>query len=74
MDAGNKLYFGDNLDILRNVERYSVDLMDEQAYGYNYRQEMKDFDRFSLALKTIVGRRLTYYELGGKLHDTSEVV
>jgi hypothetical protein len=35
---------------------------------------MKDFHRFSLALKNIVGRRLTYNELSGKLHDTSEVL
>jgi transposase-like protein len=45
--------------------------LDEQAFRYNNRLEMKDFDRFKLATSQIVGKRITYKELSGKLHDTS---
>ena len=40
--------------------------LDEQAYRFNER-EGKDFGRFRRALTRIVGRRLTYDELTGKL-------
>jgi transposase-like protein len=45
--------------------------LDEQAFRYNNRSEMNDSDRFRLALSQIVGKRLTYKELSGKLHEPS---
>jgi transposase-like protein len=45
--------------------------LDEQAFRFNNRTEMKDADRFTLALSQIVGRRLTYKALTGKLGDES---
>lgn len=43
--------------------------VDEQAFRYNNRQEMDDADRFAAVMSQIVGRRLTYKELTGKLED-----
>jgi transposase-like protein len=40
--------------------------LDEQAYRYNNRKEMNDFDRFKLAMSQIVGKRLTWDVLTGK--------
>jgi transposase-like protein len=40
--------------------------LDEQAFRYNNRKDMKDADRFDLAIRQIVGRRLTWKELTGK--------
>ena len=40
--------------------------LDEQAYRYNNRKEMDDFDRFRLAMSQIVGKRLTWDRLTGK--------
>jgi transposase-like protein len=40
--------------------------LDEQAYRYNNRKEMDDFDRFRLAMTQIVGKRLTWDRLTGK--------
>ena len=40
--------------------------LDEQAYRYNMRK-LRDGDRFVSAIATIVGKRLTYKELTGKL-------
>ncbi|MDQ6651912.1 MAG: IS1595 family transposase [Acidobacteriota bacterium] len=40
--------------------------LDEQAYRYNNRKEMDDFDRFRLAMTQIVGKRLTWNQLTGK--------
>ena len=40
--------------------------IDEQVYRYNNRIGMNDFDRFSLAMKHIVGKRLTWDNLTGK--------
>jgi transposase-like protein len=44
--------------------------LDEQAFRYNNRETdrnpMKDADRFDVAVRQIVGRRLTYKELTGK--------
>ena len=45
---------------------------DEQAFRYNNRLEMKDADRFCLALSGIVGKRITYADLTGKEDETSE--
>jgi transposase-like protein len=43
--------------------------LDEQAYRYNNRREMDDFDRFKLAMSQIVGKRLTWNALTGKTPD-----
>jgi hypothetical protein len=40
--------------------------LDEQAYRYNNREEMNDFDRFRLACSQVVGKRLTWDALTGK--------
>ena len=42
--------------------------LDEQAFRFNNRDEMNDFDRFRLAASQIIGRRLTYAEVSGKTH------
>jgi transposase-like protein len=46
--------------------------LDEQAFRFNNRNDMKDFDRFRLALSQIVGKRLTYKEVSGKTHDSAD--
>jgi len=43
--------------------------LDEQAYRYNNRDGMDDFDRFKLAASQIVGKRLTWDEATGKNHE-----
>src|SRR5271167_3574152 len=43
--------------------------LDEQAYRYNYRKDMNDFDRFKLAASQMVGKRLTWNEATGKNHE-----
>lgn len=45
--------------------------IDEQAFRFNYRKDMTDSDRFHLAVCQIVGKRLTYAELTGKVGQTS---
>jgi hypothetical protein len=49
-----------------HLERY----VDEQVFRYNNRatadNPTNDFDRFSLAMSNIVGKRVTYAELTGK--------
>src|ERR1051325_5872848 len=45
--------------------------IDEQAFRYNYRKELDDSDRFVMAMHNIVGKRLTYKELTGKLGDAA---
>jgi transposase-like protein len=40
--------------------------VDEQAFRYNNRSPMTDADRFTYAMRKIVGKRLTYTELTGK--------
>src|SRR6202049_2808304 len=45
--------------------------IDEQAFRYNNRKEMDDSDRFKAVMKQVVGKRLTYQELTGKLDATS---
>ena len=53
-----------------HLERY----LDEQVFRYNNRatkdNPLNDADRFHLALKQIVGRRLTYAEVTGKVGET----
>jgi transposase-like protein len=43
--------------------------LDEQAFRFNHRKDMKDFDRFQLALSKVVGKRLTWNMLTGKSAD-----
>jgi len=45
--------------------------IDEQAFRYNNRKNMNDADRFSLAVSQIVGKRLTYKEVTGKVGETA---
>jgi transposase-like protein len=53
-----------------HLDRYVV----EQVFRYNNRktkdQEINDSDRFALAISQIVGKRLTYAELTGKVGET----
>jgi transposase-like protein len=54
-----------------SVEPYHLfRYVDEQAFRYNNRKEMDDFDRFRLAMSHIVGKRLTWNRLTGK--ETAE--
>ena len=46
--------------------------LDEQAFRYNNRKDMQDGERFSAAVSQIVGKRLTYAELTGKVGETPE--
>jgi transposase-like protein len=39
--------------------------LDEESFRFNYRTDMNDADRFSVAICGIVGRRLTYKDLLG---------
>ncbi len=41
--------------------------VDEQAFRYNNRKGMNDSDRFDLAVRQIVGKRLTWSEVTGKV-------
>lgn len=43
--------------------------IDEQAFRYNHRREMTDFDRFKLAASQAVGKRLTWEQLTGKTEN-----
>ena len=53
-----------------SVEPYHLfRYLDEQAYRYNNRKEMEDFDRFKLAASQIIGKRLTWDALTGKQSD-----
>jgi ISXO2 transposase-like protein/transposase-like zinc ribbon protein len=48
--------------------------IDEQAFRYNNRKDMNDSDRFDLAVRSIVGKRLTWAEVTGKKPDPSPSV
>jgi len=48
--------------------------VDEQAFRYNNRGPMTDADRFTFAMRKIVGKRLTYTELTGKTEERPEVL
>jgi transposase-like protein len=41
--------------------------LDEQAFRFNYREDLDDRDRFDIAVSQIVGKRLTWNRLTGKL-------
>ena len=49
--------------------------LDEQSFRYNNRatrdNRLSDSDRFGLALSQIVGKRLTYAEVTGKVGQTA---
>src|SRR5438270_4260734 len=45
--------------------------LDEQTFRYNNRKGMDNADRFQLALSQIVGKRLTYAEVTGKVGETA---
>jgi len=50
-----------------SVEPYHLfRYLDEQAYRFNNRKDMNDFDRFRLAMTQVVGKRLTWDNLTGK--------
>jgi hypothetical protein len=44
--------------------------LDEQAFRYNNRVGVEDKDRFDLAVRQIVGKRLTFDQLTGKTVET----
>lgn len=46
--------------------------IDEQAFRYNFRKGMNDGDRFTTAMRQIVGKRLTYKALTGKEGEIPE--
>jgi transposase-like protein len=48
--------------------------LDEQAFRYNNRKEMDDYDRFRLALSQVAGKRLTYEHLTGKDREPAPTV
>jgi transposase-like protein len=59
------------------VEPFHLDAyVDEQVFRFNNRatrdNPLEDSDRFMLAVSQIVGKRLTYAELTGKVGETSE--
>ena len=43
--------------------------VDEQAFRFNNRVDMNDSDRFDLAVRQIVGKRLTWAEVTGKVGE-----
>jgi len=45
--------------------------LDEQAYRYNNRKDMNDYDRFNKLLKKVTGKRVTYSKLTGKEGETT---
>jgi transposase-like protein len=55
------------------VEPFHLDrYVDEQAFRYNNRINKTDADRFNLVVSKIVGKRLTYSGLTGKVADRQE--
>lgn len=40
--------------------------LDEQVFRYNHRKGMNDGQRFDLAVRKVVGKRLTWDQLTGK--------
>ena len=43
--------------------------LDEQAFRYNNRKDKTDSERFTDAMSRVAGKRLTFAEVSGKLHD-----
>ncbi|HXG56221.1 MAG TPA: IS1595 family transposase [Vicinamibacterales bacterium] len=48
--------------------------LDEQAFRYNNRKEMDDFDRFAMAASQIVDKRLTWKQATGADHDSATCI
>jgi hypothetical protein len=46
--------------------------VDEQAFRFNNRGPMEDADRFNYLMRKVVGKRITYKELTGKMDETVE--
>jgi hypothetical protein len=44
--------------------------LDEQAFRYNNREELDDHARFEMALAQVIGKRLTWHKLTGKVPQT----
>jgi hypothetical protein len=44
--------------------------VDEQAFRFNNRKDMNDSDRFDLVVRQILGKRLTWAEVTGKVMET----
>jgi transposase-like protein len=54
-----------------SVEPYHLfRYVDEQAFRFNNRKDMNDSDRFDLAGRQILGKRLTWAEVTGKVTDS----
>jgi transposase-like protein len=47
--------------------------LDEQMFRFNNRKDMNDGDRFSLAVSQIVGKRLTFAQLTGKVESGTAI-
>ncbi len=47
--------------------------VDEQAFRFNTRKDLNDGERFDLAVRQIVGKRLTWNEVTGKGAETSPI-
>lgn len=47
--------------------------VDEQAFRFNNRRDMNDSDRFDLAVRQIVGKRLTWAEVTGKVAEKQTI-
>ena len=45
--------------------------VDEQVFRFNNRKQLKDADRFNLALSQVAGKRLTFAEVTGKVGEAS---
>jgi transposase-like protein len=55
-----------------SVEPYHLfRYLDEQAFRYNYRRDMNDYDRFKLAASQIVDKRLTWKQAIGMQDSTT---
>jgi len=50
-----------------HLERY----VDEQVFRFNNRKGLNDAQRFALAMSQVIGKRLTYSELTGKIQTRS---
>lgn len=46
--------------------------VDEQAFRFNYRKDLKDGDRFEIVTGRVAGKRLTYKQLTGKTPEELE--
>jgi hypothetical protein len=44
--------------------------LDEQSFRYNYREDLDDSGRFEVALAQVIGKRLTWQKLTGKVPQT----